>query len=118
MVFGSHVALGSLSVLSSSFVDIFSSVISTNEGHSLDIRVNADALGGVEATLDDIENSLGESDLLSQLADLIDGSSHSLGWLQDEGITTGDGKGEHPEGNHHGEVEGGHSSTDSQWGLE
>ena len=47
-------------------VDVFSCIVSSNEGNGLDIRMLADLLSCLETSLDYIEDSFGQSDLLSE----------------------------------------------------
>lgn len=96
MVLGSHVDLHSLEGLGSLFVDVVSSLVSSDEGDGSDIGVLGDVLGGIESSVDDLENSLGNSDFLDNLGEVGGGVSDSLGGLQEEGISQGDRVREHP----------------------
>jgi hypothetical protein len=60
----SHVALNSLSMSCSFTVDILSSLVSSNKGDSLDILVFADLLSGLEASLNNINYTLGKINFL------------------------------------------------------
>lgn len=59
-------------MLCGSLVDILAGLVATHEGDSLDVLVLADLLSGLEASLDDIEDTLGKSDLLSEFSKVVD----------------------------------------------
>jgi len=65
MIFGSHVALHTLVGSSTLLVDELSSLVSSNERNSSDVRMSADLSSCIETTLNDIVNTLGKADLLN-----------------------------------------------------
>ena len=114
MVLGSHVDLGALSVGGGSGVDVLTSVVSTNERDGSDELVIADVVDGGLSSLDDVNNTSGDSRSGEHIDDHLGGHGDSLGRLADEGVTGGNGERVHPEGDHSGEVVGGNSSTDTE----
>ena len=67
------------------------------------------------SAVDNVQDTLGEASLLSELCQNHGCAGVPLRGLQNVGVSAGDGQGEHPEGNHGGEVEGADSSSNSKW---
>ena len=64
---------------------------------------------GVDSDLvavDDVEDAVGEAGFFEHLGEEDGGAGVALAGLEDEGVAAGDGDGEHPHGDHRGEVEG------------
>lgn len=61
MVFSTHVALDTFSILTSSAVDIFTCLISSNERDCSNVGVSTDVGNGVSSSLDYIYDSIGDS---------------------------------------------------------
>ena len=61
VVLGSHVDLGALAVSAGSRVDVLSSGVSSDEADALNVGVRADLCDGVTATLDDIDDTIGDT---------------------------------------------------------
>lgn len=114
VVLGSHIDLHSLEGLGSLLVDVVSGLVSSDEGDGLDIGVLGDVLGGVETSVDELEDTLGDSDFLDELGQVDGGVGDSFGRLEDEGVSESDGVREHPQWDHAGEVEWSNTSTNSQ----
>jgi len=64
--------------------------------------------------VDNVQDTLGEASLLGKLGQDHGRTGVPLGGLKDVGVSAGDGHGEHPEGNHGGEVEGADSGGNSE----
>ena len=56
--------------------------------------------------VDDLQDALGQARFLGQFRQHQRHGGVTLGWLEDEGVAAGDGRGEHPHRDHRGEVEG------------
>ena len=72
---------------------------------------------GVDRNLiavDDVEDAVGQASFLEHLGEEDGGAGVALGWLEDEGVAAGEGDGEHPHGDHRGEVEGGDARDDAE----
>ena len=113
VVLGSHVGLDALAVGRGAVVDVLTNHVSSDEGEGTDVGVVAKEVNSSLSSVDDVEQTRLEN-VLSQLGHDGSRSRIQLGRLQDEGVTSSDGKGEGPEGQHGGEVEGENSSNDSQ----
>lgn len=116
MILGSHVALNSLTGLRCSAVDILTTLVATDEGDSFDVRMSANVCHSFFSTLDNVNNAIGNSGLLQEVHKDIHGTWDLLRGLHDVGVTKSDGKREHPERAHSGEVEGGNTSADTERG--
>jgi hypothetical protein len=101
-------------VSAGSLIDVLSGSVATHERYSLDVGVSADVGHSVSATLDDVDDAIGHAGLLEEVEEDFHGAGDLLGRLHDVSVTKGDGKGEHPQGAHIGEVEGGYSFTHYQ----
>ena len=68
------------------------------------------------STLDNVDNAIGDSGLLQKVHEDLHGTWNLLRGLHDVGVTERDGKREHPERTHSGEVEGGNTCADTERG--
>ncbi len=114
MVLGSHVGLDTLVGLGSAGVDVLTGSVGADEGDTADARLVADVVDAVVGTVDHVEHTVGETSLLGE-AGQNEGSRRSLlRGLEDHGVTNSGGNGEHPEGNHGGEVERADTTHDAK----
>lgn len=113
VVLGTHVGLDALAVGGGAVVDVLTDHVSSDEGDGTDIGVVAKEVNSTLGSVDHVEQT-GLEQILTQLGHDGRRSGVQLGRLQDEGVTSGNGQGEGPEGQHGGEVEGKNSSNDSQ----
>lgn len=114
VVLGTHVGLNSLAVLATLFVDVFSCLVGADEGDGSDGGVLNDVVDGIVTTVNQVDDTLGELNILEELGQKRGGTSDLFGGLQDIGVTAGDTDGEHPKGNHDGEVEGSDTGADTE----
>lgn len=114
VVLGTHVGLDSLAVLATVFVDVFTCLVRTDEGDGSNAGVLDDVVDGIVTTVDQVDDTLRELDVLEELGQKSGGTSNLFGGLQDVGVTAGDTDGEHPKGNHDGEVEGSDAGADTE----
>lgn len=106
--------LDTLSVAGTTVVDVVTSLVASDEGDGLDVLIIADKVDCVPGTVDNVQNTGGDASLLGEL-----GKDHGcagvlLGGLNNTGVSDDVGKGEHPEGDHGGEVEGGDTGNDTK----
>ena len=116
MILGTHVALHSLARLRSSAIDVLTTLVTTDEGNSSDIGMGANVCHSLFSTLDNVDNAIGDSGLLQEVHEDLHGTWDLLRGLHDVGVTKCDGKREHPERAHSGEVEGGNTCADTERG--
>ena len=114
MVLGSHVDLSAFTSSGGSGVDVLSSVVGSDKRDSLDIGVIADVIYGIFSSVNDIDNTGGDSRSGEHVDDEFGGVRNTLGRFADEGVTGGNSKRVHPERDHSGEVVGGDSSADTE----
>jgi len=114
VILGTHVALNSLSVVRCSTIDVFTCLVATDEGNCLDIGVSADVCDGLFAALDNVNDTIGDTGLLQEVQEDLHSTWDLLRGLHNVGVTEGDSKGEHPQGAHGREVEGGNTSADTE----
>ena len=76
---------------------------------SVEQRVDRDGV-----TVDDVEHAVGHAGLAGQLGEEERGRRVPLGGLEHEGVAAGDGVGQHPERDHHREVERRDAGDDAQ----
>ena len=86
VVLGSHVDLGTLAMSAGSRVDVLSSGVSSNEADALNVGVRADLCDSVTTTLDDIDDTIGDTRLLEQVNHHFGRRWHSLRRLEHEGV--------------------------------
>lgn len=115
VVLGSHVNLSSLSVLGRKSVDVLSSLVSSDEGDSLDVFMSTDVVDGWLSSMDNVDDSIRNSSFFKEINHLFSGGWDLFRWLEDVGVTTGNGQWEHPEWDHSWEVEWGNTSGDTEW---
>jgi len=115
VVLGSHVDLGSLSVLGGKSVDVLSSLVSSDEGDGSDVFVSTDVVHSWLSSVDDVDNSIRNSSFLKQVNHEFSGSWDLFRWLKDVSVSAGNGQWEHPEWDHSWEVEWGNSSSNTEW---
>jgi hypothetical protein len=106
--------LDSLTRLRSSSVDILTSLVATDEGDSFNVRMGANVCHSFFSTLDNVNNAIRDTRLLQEVHKNIHGTWYLLRGLHDVGVTKSDGKREHPERAHSGEVKGGNTSADTE----
>lgn len=114
MIFSAHVALHSLSVCTTSLVDVLTGLIATNERYGSNVGVCANVGHSVSATLDDVHNAIGHTGLLQEIEEDFHGTGDLLRGLHYVSVTKSDCQREHPQWAHSGEVEGGNTSAHSQ----
>jgi hypothetical protein len=114
MVLSTHIALDAFSILTSSAVDIFTCLISSNERDCSNVGVSTDVGNSVSSTLHDIYDSIRDSGLLQKVQKNILGTWDLLGRLHDIGVSKSDSEGEHPERAHGWEVEWGDSGANTE----
>ncbi|MNO89743.1 hypothetical protein D3C76_812360 [compost metagenome] len=86
----------------------------THEGHGLDVRVVANQVHRIDATMDDVEHSLGYTGLQRQFNQAHGHQWVLLGRLEDKGVAGSDGHREHPQRDHRREVERGDAGAHAQ----
>jgi len=114
VVLGTHVGLNSLTVLATFVVNVFTCLVRADERDSSNAGMFNDVVDGIVTTVDQVNNTLGELNVLEELGQKSGGTSDLFGGLQDVGVTAGDTDGEHPKRNHDGEVEGGNAGADTE----
>lgn len=72
-----------------------------------------DVRGGIKTSLNNVNNTLGEVDLLQNFAHMFHGTWDFFRGFEDESVTTSDGEWEHPKRDHGWEVEWSDTSTDT-----
>ncbi len=73
-----------------------------------------DGVDGGLVAVDDVEDAVGEAGFLEHFGEEDGGAGVALGGLEDEGVAAGQRDGEHPHGDHRGEVEGGDAGDDAE----
>lgn len=76
-----------------------------DKGHRLDVRVIAESVHDVLATVDDVENPFRNASLQGQFHQPHGHHRVLLGGFEHEGVAGGDGHRKHPQRNHRREVE-------------
>ncbi len=114
VVFGSAEGLDALAVPSAFLVDVFGDGGGTDEADGLDGGVGEDGVDGDLVSLNYVEDTVGEAGVLEHLGEEDGGAGVALAGLEDEGVAAGEGDGEHPHGDHGGEVEGRDAGDDSE----
>ncbi len=64
--------------------------------------------------VDYVEDAVGEAGFFEHFGEEVGRAGVALGGLEDEGVAAGEGEGEHPEGDHGGEVEGRDAGDDAE----
>ena len=95
-------------------VDVLGDGRGADEADGLDGGVGEDGVDGGLVAVDDVEDAVGKAGLLEHLGDQDGGAGVALAGLEDEGVSAGQGYGEHPHGDHGGEVEGGDAGDDAE----
>ncbi len=106
--------LDSLSLLGASVEDVLTSLVATHEGDGAHAGRIAQEVHRVHATVHHLHDTVGDTRLLGELHEDHRGSGVLLRGLQDHGVATRRGGGEHPQGNHGGEVEGADTGGDTE----
>jgi hypothetical protein len=114
VVLGTHVNLSSLTVVTGGSVDVFTSLVTTNERDGFDVGVRADVGHSRSTTLNNINDTLGDARLGKQINQDLGSLRHLLRRLEDESVTEGNGEREHPKRNHSREVEGSNTSGNTK----
>ena len=117
MIFGSHIALIPFIVFCASFCNILACLVASYKRDRLDIFVIAHIFGDIEISVDHLQDSFGQIDLLSELAHQNGCGGSTFTRLQNESVSTSNCNGEHPQRDHSRKVERRHSSTHSQGHL-
>lgn len=123
VVLGSHVDLAAFEGLAGVFVDVVAGLVSADEGDCSDVGVLADVFDCLEAALHDVHDALRHAALFQKLDEVSDGAWDTLARLDDVGVSSSDGHGEHPElemmgevyRDHRREVEGADAGADTEW---
>ena len=114
MILCTHVDLRTLTMSAGSRVNVLSSRVCSNEADTFDVWVRADLCHGVTATLDDIDDAIGDARLFEQVDHHFCSAWDSLRGLEHEGVAERDRQREHPEGDHGREVVRSDTSHDSK----
>jgi hypothetical protein len=114
VVLGTHVGLDALAVLGGAFEDVFTSGVTTDERNSADVRIVTEEVDGIVATVNNVETTSGKTGFSGPASELHHAVRDTLGGLHQEGVTTSEGHGEHPHGNHGREVEGGDTRANTE----
>ena len=64
-----------------------------------------DGVDGFLVAVDDVEDAIGQAGFFEHFGDEDGGAGVALAGLEDEGVAAGEGDGDHPQGDHGGEVE-------------
>lgn len=78
VILGAHVDLAALALGTSGPVDILTGLVGTNEADALDVGMGAHLSNRVTATLDDVDDTIGDTGLLQQIDEELGGASNSL----------------------------------------
>ncbi|MNZ45270.1 hypothetical protein D3C78_629200 [compost metagenome] len=105
VVLRAHHALHALAGLRGPVVDVGADAGRTDEGHRLDIRMVADSVHRIGATVDHVQHARRYAGFMGQLGEAHGHHRVLLGRLEDEGVAGGDGHREHPQRDHRREVE-------------
>jgi hypothetical protein len=95
-------------------VDVLGDGRGADEADGLDGGVGEDGVDGGLVAVDDVEDAVGQAGFLEHLGDQDGGAGVALAGLEDEGVSAGQGDGEHPHGDHGGEVERGDAGDDAE----
>ena len=115
MVLGAAERLDALAVRRSGRVDVLRDRGRADERHRGDVGVLEDSIDGDLVSLHDVEHALGQTRLPEQIGDEQRDRGILLARLQHEGVSGGDGVGEHPHRHHGGEVERGDAGNHAEW---
>lgn len=115
VILSSHVRLAPLAVGAALLVDVLSSLVASNEADSLDVWMRANSVDDSTASMDDVANTIRDTRLLQQVHKESEGTWHTLGWLQHEGVSKSDCQGVHPKRDHAREVEWCNTCSDTEW---
>ena len=105
MVLGAAERLHALAVARARLVDVAGDGRAADEGHRGDTRVRQECVHRVGVAVHHVEHAVGHAGLLGQLGQEQRRGRVLLGRLEHEGIAARDGVGQHPEWDHHREVE-------------
>ena len=114
MVLGTGKTLGPFQMLGGGAVHVLSHRHRAHEGHGLDVGVSQQGIHLLLATMDHLQQPRRGTGLLEQLRQAVGGHGVLLGRFEHEGVTGGDGQGEHPQGYHGREVERGNARANAQ----
>eukprot|EP00049_Salpingoeca_infusionum_P010787 m.186081 g.186081 ORF g.186081 m.186081 type:complete len:448 (-) comp14747_c0_seq1:684-2027(-) len=115
VVLGSHVGLNTLSVCSTTSVDVATGSVGTDKGDGLNVWVIADEVDAINRAVDHVENTVWHASVLGKLGQKHGSAWHTLGWLEEEGVSACEGKWEHPQRNHGWEVERADTCSNAKW---
>jgi hypothetical protein len=114
MVFGAAGSLDALAVARAGFVDVFGDCCGADEGDGLDEGMGEESVDAFLITVDDVEDTVGDAGFDEKLAEQVGAEGDFLAGFEDERVAADQGDGEHPQGDHHGEIERSDSDADAQ----
>ena len=97
--------LDALAVRGALAVDVLGDGRGADEADGVDAGVVEDGVDGFLVAVDDVEDAVGEAGFFEHFGEEDGGAGVALAGLEDEGVAAGEGDGEHPHGDHGGEVE-------------
>ena len=106
MVFSPRHALDALQILRGPAINVLPHGHGAYKGYALDIRMVAEKVHLLGRAVNNLEHTLRGPGLFEKLGQKVRGHGIPLGGLENKGVPTSNGHGEHPKGNHGREVEG------------
>jgi hypothetical protein len=95
-------------------MDVMTSLVTANKGDGLDVLIIADEVDGVLGSMDNIEDTCGDTGLLGKLSEDHSRTRILLRWLDDAGVSNDVSKREHPERDHGRKVERSDTGNDTK----
>jgi hypothetical protein len=89
-------------------------LVATDERNSSDVGVCADVSNSVFASLNNVNDAIGDTRLLQKVKKDLHGAGHLLRGLHDVGVAKSNGDWEHPKGAHGREIERSDSSANTE----
>ena len=114
MIFGSHITLHTLTVISSLSVYVLTSIVSSHKRNGSNVGMLTDLFCCLETSLDYIKYTFRKPNFLCKFEKQICSTWNSFWGFKDESVATGNSKGEHPQRNHGREVEWSHTCANAQ----
>ena len=114
VVLGATEALCALAVSCGRLVDVLSDRRGADEADGLDAIVGEQNVDNFLVTVDHVEHTRGQSRFEEQLGQAQRDGGVTLGGLEDEGVTGGEGGAGLPQRDHRGEVEGRDAGNDAE----
>jgi hypothetical protein len=119
VVLGAAEGLDALAVGGGGLVDVLRDRRGADEGDGLDVGVLEQRVDRLLVAVDDVHDAVGQTGLLPELGDGVDGRRVLLGRLDDDGVAAGDGDRHEPQRHHGREVErADDATTPSGWRIE